>query len=1640
MVKFRQYLLLLWKNYVLQKRRPISTAFEIILPTLFILLLAAIKANPEFKEETECSNVADPECSWSAFKPTDSVGQSLLEKWLNINMTNVSVLLETPPIGKQKWIAFTPNSILTQTIMNTTKEILANSTGVPDIIEVEGYDDESDMINYLVELNNKESNHRSDKFDFFNYSMYLGAVVFQLPSNATTLPPNIEYQIRLNSRPRLCSLDTSDNSGVNTDPSLACTWLTKIVFPLYPLQKPRDPLWDDGGQPGYHRESFSALQWAIDKSLVANITGVIPHGYPTVYIQRFPYFEYNYDRFANVIQNALPLLLVLAYIFTALTIVKELVQEKEKRLKESMKMMGLANWVHWAAWFTRCFLFLLITVIIITLIFAFGKVLPRSDLSLIFVYLILYAICTISFCFCVSVFFSRAVWGAAGGGIGWLLTYFPYYFLFQNYGSLSLAEKLGPSLLVNTNMAFGAQLIGSFEGSGVGVQWSNIYDPPTVDDNLTFSMILSMFVIDSILYGLITWYIEAVFPGKYGIPLKFYFPFQLSYWCGHRRSSCHQGHMDEAFPLFKGIRSGEFEVEPEGLVAGIQIRDILKVFNKGSTNEKVAVDGVSLNMFEGQISALLGHNGAGKTTLMSILTGLFPATSGTAYVNGCDIGSNISGVRESLGLCPQHDVLFDTLTVSEHLWFFGRLKGCRGTQINQEVNRMLQALQMEDRKEFKTRSLSGGMKRKLSVGIALVAGSKVVMLDEPTSGMDPSARRATWDLLFQQKEGRTILLTTHHMDEADLLGDRIAIMANGQIRCCGSSLFLKSKYGVGYHMVIVKDPHCNTKAVKDVILSYIPTASVESEHASELSYILPREMSSHFEQLFSELETKQKDLGVGSFGVSVTTMEEVFLKVGEQYDPTDNTENSSYGSDLHSSMMSVENDEIASNPTENGKSPLLDSSVNRPRKNHRNVGFHLALQQFYAMLVKRFRTSTRYKMAVITQLLLPITFTLVGLILAKTQPGPGDSPPRVLTSSQFKDNYALLHETDDSSFSEPVGCHAGNLSNAYFDQFIGSRTTPVNVSGDANMTDYVRKQGKSVGFSFNNDYLIAGSFETDSDGNTKATAWFNNQAFHAIEVALTSIDNAIMSCYSNGRYTINVTNYPLPRTIQQISDDLNTESIGFNVASTLLFGMAFLASSFVRPVVEERSSKAKHIQFVSGVSPFSYWMSSFVWDMINYFIPCIVILILFAAFQIPAYVGGTRLGIVILQLFLYGWSIIPLMYLLAFAFNKPSTAFILLTLFNIVTGQVAIVVVYILKFPQVDLMSVARALEWAFLFLPNYCLGQSLIDIYVNYEAIKQCTVSDNIRSSCEQRGLDYQSNYMAWGSGGCGRYATFMAIEGLLVMILVLMIEGHVLERLWYAVRGRRAPSGVSDGQSAEDSDVARERARIDELMTSAPAQLVGNDVILINNLGKVYGGMACCGNKTVHAVCGISLGVQHTECFGLLGVNGAGKTTTFGILTGDLLATYGTAIMDSFDIRTSMNQVRQRIGYCPQFDALINLLTGRELLTMFARLRGVPEKVIPSAVDTLIHTLLLTPYADRLCGTYSGGNKRKLCTAICLVGDPPIVFLDEPTTGMDPAARRQLWDVLNSIRADGRCIVITSHRQDKTDRFYFSLVACVN
>jgi ATP-binding cassette subfamily A (ABC1) protein 3 len=260
-------------------------------------------------------------------------------------------------------------------------------------------------------------------------------------------------------------------------------------------------------------------------------------------------------------------------------------------------------------------------------------------------------------------------------------------------------------------------------------------------------------------------------------------------------------------------------------------------------------------MFSDQIFVLLGHNGAGKTSTISMLTGLYRQTAGTANVFGHDIVDDIDEVRKLMGVCPQHDVLFDLLTPEEHLEMFYEFKGADKTNKKQEIEHLLEDIGVADKRKNLAKTLSGGNKRKLSVAIALCGGSKFVLLDEPTSGLDISARRQLWDMLKEYKKDRIILLTTHYMDEADILGDRIGVMHEGMVTCLGSSMFLKNKFGVGYIMTLEKKLTEDNDKIMPYLIARLGTDILQvSEIASEMTIQIPNKYTVHFKDFFEKFD------------------------------------------------------------------------------------------------------------------------------------------------------------------------------------------------------------------------------------------------------------------------------------------------------------------------------------------------------------------------------------------------------------------------------------------------------------------------------------------------------------------------------------------------------------------------------------------------------------------------------------------------------------------------------------------------------------------------------------------------------------------------------------------------------------------
>ena len=233
----------------------------------------------------------------------------------------------------------------------------------------------------------------------------------------------------------------------------------------------------------------------------------------------------------------------------------------------------------------------------------------------------------------------------------------------------------------------------------------------------------------------------------------------------------------------------------------------------------VAVGGISLAVPPGQCFGLLGSNGAGKSTLINVLTGLLPATEGVAHVAGFDVATHIRDVHLSIGVCPQHELLWPTLTVMEHLAFYARVKGvdCRAERA--ALRALVSAVGLAHVRNDRAANLSGGMKRRLSIAIALAGESKVLFLDEPSTGLDPASRRQTWNVIDAAKRaGRTMVLTTHLMDEAEVLCDRLAIVEKGTIRAVGTLGALKRAHGGGVLLDMnysVLDPACDGIARTD---------------------------------------------------------------------------------------------------------------------------------------------------------------------------------------------------------------------------------------------------------------------------------------------------------------------------------------------------------------------------------------------------------------------------------------------------------------------------------------------------------------------------------------------------------------------------------------------------------------------------------------------------------------------------------------------------------------------------------------------------------------------------------------------------------------------------------------------------------
>ncbi|KAF0715885.1 hypothetical protein As57867_003098, partial [Aphanomyces stellatus] len=493
----------------------------------------------------------------------------------------------------------------------------------------------------------------------------------------------------------------------------------------------------------------------------------------------FPIQTYTSSPFFESIQSYFGMVFIISYLQALSSVLVALITEKETKARELMKILGVGESAIVLSWYITYGLIFL-TAAVLQAVVGNAILFKNSSLLLLFVFFLLFGWAVLSYGYMVSAIFSKSRTGTYIGMVG----FFAMYLLTTAFTDDATASaKTSACLLAPVALTFGVQTLAQAETNGVGISSGNA----NVEiNNFKFTTAIGMLLLDCILYTLLGRYFETVVPKDYGVTEKWYFLVSPTYW---RKKFVHKT-LHATPPATVALDIHSDNVEGVGLELrqqeqngdALQIQNLRRVFPVPG-GEKVAVKNMTMTMYKNQITCLLGHNGAGKTTLISMLTGMIPASSGDATVNGLSLNGDLNEIRRSLGMCPQHDVLYTELTVQEHLMFYGKIKGYTGKALELEVEQKIVEVGLTEKRHVYSNELSGGMKRKLSLAIALLGDSKIVFLDEPTSGMDPYSRRSSWEIIMNNRYNRIVVLTTHFMDEADILGDRIAIMAEGELRC-----------------------------------------------------------------------------------------------------------------------------------------------------------------------------------------------------------------------------------------------------------------------------------------------------------------------------------------------------------------------------------------------------------------------------------------------------------------------------------------------------------------------------------------------------------------------------------------------------------------------------------------------------------------------------------------------------------------------------------------------------------------------------------------------------------------------------------------------------------------------------------------
>ncbi|XP_029171757.1 ATP-binding cassette sub-family A member 5-like isoform X1 [Nylanderia fulva] len=1389
----------------------------------------------------------------------------------------------------------------------------------------------------------------------------------------------------------------------------------------------------------YLHSGFLALQMIMDITKIKLDTNS-DVTIPDIKFEMFPKEAFTAD-WMLAFRVVIPLYMVLALSQFITYLLILIVGEKENKIKEGMKIMGLNDSVFWLSWFIIYSIFvLLLSAVGVVLLFTL-QMFQHTHFLPIFLLVVLYSFSVIMFAFMITPFFDKSRTAGVLGNFAVTILSLMYFIQVFVDDSSSISFWL-VSLLSPTGVALAMDKALVLDLQGQGVNFDNLWSGP----GIPFGGSLIMMTLDIFLYGWLAYYLDSVIPSEYGTKKPPWFCFVPGFWCKRKvQRRCLQvpssnGESNSFIPGEEANRDVEPVVREMKGREAIRIADLYKSYHKCKRPETKAVNGINLTIYEGQITAILGHNGAGKTTLFNILTGLTAPTTGTALIFGYDVrdSNDMRAIRSMTGVCPQHDILFDLLTPREHLEFFAAVRGIPRSMIQHEVKKTLKDIDLAEKADTFAKYLSGGQKRKLSVGIAIIGDPKIIILDEPTAGVDPYSRRQMWSLLQSRRHGKVILLTTHFMDEADILADRKAVISKGKLRCCGSSLFLKNKFGIGYHLTLVLEGNAREHAINRLVTSHVSKAEKARRHGRELSFILPHNSVENFASLFTaiehEIKTRSSRLGISSYGVSMTTLEEVFLHL-EKDEETECTMDNlskkmvrnralSRSLSLQSkstSYQSLQNEGVTVQGDSQGKAANeLPDGVHNNDRNPPVLGLGLDpikirpnfLQTLYAMLRLRVLRLFRNIQLLYFTIVMPLALIVLGLYLNSIQTVDIKMQSLKLNSQTYGEETKILYiNNSDRDITELMNGIAHDAK--HIEEYDGDFVNLLNIAPHVaafNITNYNLPQ-------FN------------------LTVIYNDTMQHSLPILVNILSNTYHRLVSNKNdpTRIEVKTHPFQQTSQPQEFNIGTASCA------LFIGMDFvlLPITLAVDMVYDREIKAKNQLRVNGLSFPLYFISYFiVLSGLMCFI-CLCILGIIFLFDVPSLQELPAVITLGTLLMLYCPSSILFSTCLSYIFDKMDSAQSILP--NIATffGLIPFLLVMIL-----DMLGVGGTAAFAL-----HVVFSLLNSMYVPYAAVyyvDRVYLMCSINAACHHLTMsDYLTTEIILMVVGVVLHVPFWFF--ILLLLDIKKSGGNISDFFKYFLRnggsiGEEIMENSDIGEH-EDADVKNERQKVFNLITSSAVQ--EPPVVLVQNLRKEYrpqeagSSCACCSKREEEvvqkqrkiAVRNLSLAVEPGEVLGLLGHNGAGKTTTMKIIIAEEAATRGRVQIGGHNINTHMADAFQQMGYCPQHDAQWKNITVREHLECYAAIRGVPWSDIDRIVDLYLSGLQIHEHADKQTQECSGGTRRKLSFAMAMVGGPKVVLMDEPSTGMDPRSKRFLWDTILASFQGGRGAILTTHSMEEAD-----------